>query len=149
MAFELRTSPRDLALSGGLILIFLAYVGWVAWDVQSKRQSLAARAESIVDDTYEGLNRDDFEWLIELESGKRNYLFGADWGVIRFYSRKKGDVNMESFMGLERFHEYRDGNWQETDFARIDVPEHIYTGYRYFEANGYGVSNDAYQRYNR
>lgn len=148
MAIRFKTSPRDLAISAAALAVFGGYCGYVWWDIQSKHLELEARAQEIVNDFYKDEKKENFEWLTEVKSGKVNYLFGSDWGVIRFYSRHKGDVKMETFIGLERFHNYGVSGWQETDFAKIDQPAHIYEGYSYFEANGYGVSEDAYKRYN-
>lgn len=148
MAINFKTSPRDLAISAVALAAFGAYCGYIWWDIRAKHSELETRAQEIVNEFYKDENRENFEWLTEVESGKANYLFGADWGVIRFYSRHKGDEKMDTFIGLERFHNYGVTGWQETDFAKIDQPTHIYEGYSYFEANGYGVSEDAYKRYN-
>jgi hypothetical protein len=137
MAINFKTSPRDIAISIALLVGLVGYLVYVWMDIKSNRALLETQVVTLVEDFYKGLSKEEFEWLAEVQSGKSNYIFGNDWGVIRFYSRKKGDMEMNSFIGLERFYELKSGAWSETDFAKMDRPEHIYDGYQYFEEHGH------------
>lgn len=130
-------------LGGGL------FYGFAQSDITMKRamlQESAARHES---DWFRDLKRADFDFIVKVDSGKSNGLFGRDWGVVRLLSRKKGDTPMDTFTGVEYFYEHDGQAWQQADTARIDLPEHIYEGYRTFEEAGYDVDSEAYLRYNR
>jgi hypothetical protein len=149
MAINLKTSPRDIAITIALLAGLVAYFAYTWTDIQGNRALLESQVTPLVDEFYKGLNQDEHEWLADVQSGKTNYIFGKDWGVIRFYSRKKGDVEMNSFIGLERFFDLTDGAWRETDFAKMSHPDHIYNAYQYFEDHGHGVSDEAYKKYSR
>jgi len=144
----LQVNRRDVIITIVVILAGLAFVAYSQADITTKRTALRVFADGHERELLEGLDPADIDRLVEIDSGKSNVVFGSDWGVIRLYTRAKGDASMDSFTGVEYFYEHKDGNWNLLDTARIELPEHIYDGYRKFEEAGYDVDESAYLRYN-
>jgi len=145
----LQVRRRDVVILVVLVGSALLFFGWAQSDIITKRAVLSEKAASHEAEFFDGLTKSDFEYLVEVDSGKSNGFFGADWGVVRMYTRKKGDAPMDTFTGVEYFYEHDGDAWQLADTARIDLPEYIYEGYRKFEEQGYDVDDQAYLRYNR
>jgi len=140
---------RD-AIAAGIAFVLIGLLfGYARWDVAAKRVGLEARAAEHAAEFLNGKEDTPFDHLVEVDSDKSFTLFGKDWGVVRLYMRQKDDTAMDTFIGIEHFYEYTDGQWKMVDQARIDLPEYIYEGYTKFRNAGFQVDDAAYQRYNR
>ncbi len=146
---DLSVSRRDLIIAGVFLVVVGSVVGWSRFDVARKHAALEARASTHVDAFYEGMDRAQFEHVVDVQSDKAFAFFGEDWGVVRLYTRQRGDAAMESFLGLEHFYEYGPDGWQLTDSPQIRDPEHIVAGYQAFEDAGHEVDNEAFLRFSR
>lgn len=140
---------RDLIVLIVTIVAAVAVFGAARADIATKRSMLREKAAAHEEEFFAGLDKSAYDHLLEVDSGKSNAVFGSDWGVVRLYSRKKGDTPMDSFTAIEYFYEHDGNGWRLADTARVDQPEDIYTGYRKFEEAGYAVDDQAYLRYNR
>ena len=146
---DLSISRRDLIIAGVFLVVVGGLVGWSRFDVARKHAELERRATGHVDAFYDGIDRARFEHIVEVQSDKAFAFFGQDWGVVRLYTRQRGDTAMASFVGVEYFYEYGPDGWQNTDNAQIKLPEHIYTGYEAFEEAGHEVDDEAFLRFSR
>jgi len=144
---HLKTNRREVAIFSIAIAAFLGCLGWGRWDVATKRAPLQAKGDLLRNDLVKGHEADELSTLVEVESGKSSYFFGSEWGVIRIYLCRKSDAAMDSFTGLEYFFRYTPDGWTESDTARIELPEHIYEGYKKLENAGHRVEASAYERY--
>lgn len=140
---------RDVVVLLVTIAAAVAVFGAARADIATKRTMLHEKAAAHEKEFFAGLDKSAYEHLLEVDSGKSNGVFGSDWGVVRVYSRKKGDAPMDSFTAIEYFYEHDGEGWKLADTARVDQPEEIYKGYRKFEEAGYVVNDQAYLRYNR
>lgn len=145
----LNIRPRDLVALALVVIVGGGTWAYSRWDVASKRAQLEQIATEQRADMLKGLDPEAIDVLLEVDSDKMQYLFGKDWGLIRLYTRAKGDATMETFNGVEYFYVFETGRWKQTDTARIVLPEYIYEGYQKFEAAGHTVAEAAYERYSR
>lgn len=145
---EITTNRRQLAALVGILVLLLGFVGYAQYDIANKRAQLRELAMQYADEFFTGLERSEFEYLIQVESGKLMTFFGDDWGVVRLAMRQTGDEKMETFSAIEYFHEF-DGGWRRTDTAQMREPLEIFACYGAFEDHGYTVHEDAYLRFQR
>lgn len=149
MAVTLPISRRDWIILGVFAATALAVGGASQFDIARKRAALEREAESRKEAFFADIDPSQSETIVEVDSGKMFGFFGKDFGVVRIYSRNKGDASMESFLGVESFHRFVDGAWTVEDTAQIKEPERIYEGYTAFRTAGYDVDDAAYTRYDR
>ncbi|MCC6697471.1 MAG: hypothetical protein IT365_17715 [Candidatus Hydrogenedentes bacterium] len=149
MSSFLQIRRRDLVVLMVATAAGLALLGYARWDIASKRAALQEEAQTHRAEFFSTSQESEYEDILETECGKSMGVLGKDWGVIRLYTRQKGDASMKSFMGVEYFYKYETSKWVLTDTARIDLPEYILEGYGKFEDAGYAVDGKAYLNFSR
>lgn len=145
----LQVRRRDLIVLAAIAGVVLVVAAYSKREIRVKRSILTEMAESIRTDFFTGLDKIEYEHVLEIDCGKMLGFIGKDWGVVRLYTRRKDESAMESFMGVEYFYQYKEPQWIQIDTARIDLPEHIAEGYEKFEEAGFRVDEEAYLRLSR
>jgi hypothetical protein len=140
---------RDIQILSVLLILFLGWYGYTQYQIQELRIELEEIAAQNDADFFKGLEREKYDAILEVESGKTLGFLGRDWGVVRIYSRESGDATMETFEGIEYFYQRVGDAWTQQDSAAIREPKYIYEAYREFEATGHKVDDKAFTKYQR
>jgi hypothetical protein len=144
---DLLIRKKDLYVLAGVLL---AGAGVLAYDQYDRRQidrDLHAFAEQAIDDLF-GPEVDQSEWDIVtmVDQAKTFHVAGPAWGAVHNFVRRKGDVEMKTFKGVEYYLKREDGVWREVDSAGCSAFEHHIDGFKVFEARGLEVAQSAYDR---
>jgi hypothetical protein len=142
----LQASPRDWAITLGLVLLAAGWCGWARWDVARKGEALRAMAEREARELAGGEPAPALETALHVDNDKGYFILGRDWGTARIYLREAGDETMKSLTGFEYYFVFDAGSWQQTDMAAIRDPAHLIEGLDAFARAGHTVERGAYER---
>lgn len=142
----LQASPRDWAITIGVVLLAAAWCGWARWDVARQGEALRAIAEAEARKMAETAEGPGLEFTLHVDNDKGYFILGRDWGTARIYLRTPGDEKMNSLTGFEYYFGLDAGSWRQTDMAAIRDPAHLIEGLEAFEQAGHRVDPEAYRR---
>lgn len=144
---DLLIRKKDLYVLGAVLAAGAAILGHHHYDTIQIDRELRAYAEEALVDLF-GPDGDRSEWdiITMVDQAKTFHVAGPAWGAVHNFVRRKGDVEMKTFKGVEYYLKREDGKWRHVDSAGCSAFEHHIDGFEEFERRGLEVAASAYDR---
>ena len=147
---NIEISKRDIKIVTVVLVLFTAWAAYGRYDAQIMRDELSELAQWHIDDWFDGgekpIPREDYDYLVIVDSDKAFKLFGRGWGIIHFYMRDKGDDAMDTFKGLEYYYTRENGEWLLLDSAGCGAKEHHLRAFDQMLAMGHDVEDRVFDQ---
>ena len=140
---EIIIRRRDIYVVAVALSLFFGWVAYANYDNHDMRESLRSLASTHVDEWFDsepdGTRREDFDYMAIVDAERPYELFGPAFGVIHVYLRNKGDVDCETFKGVEYYYRREAGEWILEHSAGCAAKEHHVRAFQSYLDQGVGV----------
>jgi len=147
---DIIVSKRDVKIVALVVALFGSWFAYGTYDTHIMEEELSDIARGHMDEWFDDprtpYDRNEYDYLAIVDSGKAFHFFGRGWGVIHFYQREKGDVDMETFKGLEYYYARKEGEWVLMDSAGCGAVEHHLRAFDQMLAKGMDVPDRVYDK---